>query len=174
MDEVAQDAGGLMREWITELTKSLFSEETGIFKQIKTNSKLAYFPSSNSRYMYPSEYKDYFRFTGQVFAKALFEKIPVMVNLNKTLLKLLVGQRPKDVSIEDLKDYDMQIYQSIKFMAEDPSIDLDYEDFRFTIMKNDGKEVDLIKDGSNIKVTNENRSDYGKRVARYYLLKEVK
>lgn len=27
IDEVAQDAGGIMREWITELTKDLFSEK---------------------------------------------------------------------------------------------------------------------------------------------------
>jgi hypothetical protein len=30
--EVAQDAGGIMREWITELTKSLFSDTVGLFK----------------------------------------------------------------------------------------------------------------------------------------------
>jgi len=29
--EVALDAGGLMREWLTELTKALFSEEVGLF-----------------------------------------------------------------------------------------------------------------------------------------------
>lgn len=59
-------------------------------------------------------------------------------------------------------------------MAEDPSINYKEEDFRFTIIKNDGEEVELKKGGKDIRVTNENRKSYAKRVARYYLSKEVK
>ena len=58
-------------------------------------------------------------------------------------------------------------------MAEDPSMDFDQEDFTFTVMKDDGKEEELIKNGKHIKVTNKTRKDYANRVARYYLLKEV-
>lgn len=64
MDEVAQDAGGLIREWVTELSKALFSESTGLFKQIKNNQDLAYFPNSKAKFIYEEEYKDYFRFAG--------------------------------------------------------------------------------------------------------------
>lgn len=32
MDEQALDAGGPLREWLTELTKILFSDEEGLFK----------------------------------------------------------------------------------------------------------------------------------------------
>jgi hypothetical protein len=42
-------------------------------------------------------------------------------------------------------------------MAEDKNINYEEEDFKFTIMKNDGTEVELIKDGKNVKVTNSNR-----------------
>lgn len=34
--------------------------------------------------------------------------------------------------------------------------------------------MELIKDGKNIRVTNENKKQYGKKIARYYLSKDVK
>lgn len=165
-----------MREWVTELTKSLFSEDKGIFKQIKINKTLSYFPNSKAKYIYESEFQDYYRFAGQVLAKALFEKIPVLVNLNKIMLKKLVGlyQNDKYIVLDDLKNFDEQIYNSVKFMAEDPSIDYENEDFTFTIMKDDGEEIELIPNGKTIKVNHSNKSKYAKKVARYYLSKDVK
>lgn len=53
-----------MREWITELTKSLFSEITGLFKQTKSQNDLSYFPNSKAKLLYEDQYKDYFRFAG--------------------------------------------------------------------------------------------------------------
>ena len=57
-------------------------------------------------------------------------------------------------------------------MAEDPNIDYENEDFKFIIFKDDGEEIDLIKNGNNTKVTSENRLQYANRVAKYYLWKE--
>jgi len=50
--EVAQDAGGIMREWITELTKSLFSDTVGLFKQSKGEDDCCYFPNSKAKMIY--------------------------------------------------------------------------------------------------------------------------
>jgi hypothetical protein len=91
VDEVAQDAGGLIREWVTELTRALFTQDTGLFKQTKSSEELTYFPCSKARVLHPGEFRDYFRFAGQVLAKALFDKIPVFVHLNKLILKRLVA-----------------------------------------------------------------------------------
>jgi E3 ubiquitin ligase SMURF1/2/E3 ubiquitin-protein ligase NEDD4 len=62
--EVAQDAGGLMREWITELTKTMFSEDIGLFKKTRSNNDFTYFPNPKAKYIYEIEYLDYFRFAG--------------------------------------------------------------------------------------------------------------
>ena len=62
--EVAQDAGGLMREWITELTTSLFSEYFGLFRQVKGLEDASYFPNSRAKVIHEFEYKEYFRFAG--------------------------------------------------------------------------------------------------------------
>jgi hypothetical protein len=40
-------------------------------------------------------------------------------------------------------------------------------------MQDDGTEVDLVKNGRNIKVTNMTRKEYARKVARYHLLREV-
>lgn len=79
----------------------------------------------------------------------------------------------KRIVLEDMKDYDFQIYQSLMFIANDPSIDFDYEDYRYVIIKEDGSEVELIKNGMNIKVTKENRVDYVNHVAKYYLYTNI-
>jgi len=51
-----------------------------------------------------------------VLAKALFEKIPVNVKLNPVLLKRLVGN-VSDLKLENLRDYDEQIYSSLRYLA---------------------------------------------------------
>lgn len=44
-----------MREWITELTKALFSEKQGLFKATKSSKGLTYFPNSKAKYIYQKE-----------------------------------------------------------------------------------------------------------------------
>ena len=85
-----------------------------------------------------------------MLAKALFEKIPILIKINKFILKKLVkGKIAKNsISYKDLKDYDYQIYKSIKFMAEDQTVDYESEDFKFVVIRDDGDEIDLIKNGS--------------------------
>ncbi|CDW75488.1 hect e3 ubiquitin [Stylonychia lemnae] len=176
IDEVAQDAGGITREWVTQLTQQLFSDDQQLFKQMKSDHSLNYFPNQNAKFLYENGYKDYFRFAGQVLAKALFDKIPVNVSLNSAILKKLVAISPKEqkITLEDLRDYDQQIYNSIKFISDDPSINFDEEEFYFTIIQDDGSEIELIKKGKETRVTAQNRTQYAKKVAKYYLYKQVK
>lgn len=75
--------------------------------------------------------------------------------------------------MEDLQGYDLQIYNSIKYMAEDPHLNYEEEFFTFTIIDNYGQETELVKNGKNLKVSNKNRKDYARLVAKYYLVKEV-
>jgi E3 ubiquitin-protein ligase HUWE1 len=42
------------------------------------------------------------------------------------------------------------------------------------VIKDDGSEADLIKNGAQTKVTNENKHEYVNKVAKYYLFQEVK
>jgi hypothetical protein len=42
-------------------------------------------------------------------------------------------------------------------------------DFYFTLMRDDGQEVEIAKNGKTTKVTKDNRKQYGMKVAKYYL-----
>ena len=52
VDEVAQDAGGIIREWVTELCKILFGESLGLFKITKGKDDFSYFinPQAKANY----------------------------------------------------------------------------------------------------------------------------
>lgn len=89
--EVAQDAGGLMREWITELTKKLYNDETGLFRLFRGEHDTSYYFNTNSKFQYPDyEHLGYFRFAGSILAKALFDKIPIPTKLNRILFRKIV------------------------------------------------------------------------------------
>lgn len=66
-------------------------------------------------------------------------------------MRLLTGKlkSSKDISINDLREYDQCIYNSMKFILEDDNIDFDLECFTFTVMK-DGLDVEITKDGRNM------------------------
>jgi hypothetical protein len=108
--EVAQDAGGLMREWITELTKVIFNDEIGLFKLNRGETDMSYFFNSYAKFSFPeSEYLGLFRFAGSILAKALFDKIPILPKLNKVIFRKLVCSNQRallDVRLEDLRDFD--------------------------------------------------------------------
>lgn len=98
-----------MREWITELAKAIFNDETGLFRYFQGEGDMSYFFNSNAKYQYPDcEHLGYFRFAGAILAKALFDKIPVPVSLNRVLLRRIIARNNDslEVTLDDLKHYD--------------------------------------------------------------------
>lgn len=61
---------------------------------------------------------------------------------------------------EDLKEYDISIYNSLVFLRDEKNINFEEEHFTFTVTQNDGNVLDLIKDGSTIMVNEDNRRQY--------------
>lgn len=53
----------------------------GLFKILQGQSDCYYFPNPCAKYLHPEHHLEYFRFAGQVLAKAMFEKIPVNISL---------------------------------------------------------------------------------------------
>ena len=146
---------------------------------------MSYFINSKAGVNFPDfEHLGFFRFAGSVLAKALFEKIPVLPRLSKALLCTLVtpfldksskSHQDNGYTIDDLKDLDYQIYKSVAYIVQDPTLDEDtLNEFNFTVLNHKGEEVELIEDGADTKVCMANRQLYGTLVARYYLYDEVK
>ena len=54
---------------------------------------------------------------GQIFAKAIFDNIPINLCLNRTIYKYLLG---KSIELEDIKDFDLNMYNSLVYIRDNP------------------------------------------------------
>ena len=51
----------------------------------------------------------------------------------------------------------MSIYNSLKFIRDDPNINFEEQGFTFSIVTNAGEEIDLLPNGAETPVTNDNK-----------------
>ena len=86
--EESHDAGGLIREWLTILFKTILDKETGLFERSDTD-EISYLIKQN---LNPSKnILDKYFFIGRVLAKALLENLTVNCCFNKVIYQLILG-----------------------------------------------------------------------------------
>lgn len=108
MGEVSYDAGGILREWFMVLIQELESKEMNLFQRSDCD-EICYVPHNTLR---PTEdVLNYFEFLGKLIAKALIDNITINLCFNKILFKMLIDEQ---VTIEDVKNIDSQLYASFK------------------------------------------------------------
>ena len=170
-DEISRDAGGLIRDWLANLVELLLSKETGLFVRANT-SEVAYTINIQSENACPN-HLEYFYFCGQIVAKALYEKIPIKAFLAKFILKQLTNEK---LTWDDLKYYDKDLWQSIKYISSN-SIDEDlgatFEVSYRNSITNMITQVPLKPDGGNISVIDSNKEEYIDLYYKYYLTKSI-
>lgn len=159
IEEVSQDAGGLIRDWFSMLIEGLFSPDFGLFRRAST-TEVSYLFNENSAQIKENHLK-YFYFTGQVIAKALFEQIPIKAYFSKIVLKQLLNQK---LSIDDIKSFDEEQWKSFEYLRNNPiPTDLAIGTFSF-INKNQttGVEtlIELKENGKNIPVNDTNKEEF--------------
>ena len=157
VDEEAQDAGGVIKEWIDLLIDSLFSQELGHF-ELNCETEEPFYTLS------PDASPEIMLFAGKIIGKALYEGIPISARLNPLLMKEIAGE---DLTIEDMKFYDPQVYNSLKYMAGASEAELESLGQTFTVMDN-GEEVELRSEGFEMTVTKQNRGMYFTLFLKYY------
>ncbi|EGZ18712.1 hypothetical protein PHYSODRAFT_498916 [Phytophthora sojae] len=152
LEEAGIDGGGVFKEYMDNLTKNAFSPEYGFF--LATDEQLLY-PNPGARYIVDTrkEALDRYRFLGR-FA-AFF--------LNKLLGKFNY--------IDDLHSLDPELYKSLMRLKH---YDGNVEDLALTFSVSEmefGQVVtrNLVPDGANVPVTNENRIRYIHLMANYKL-----
>ncbi len=159
LNEVSQDAGGLIREWFSIVTEDLFDPRFGLFKRAGT-SDLSYVFNEYSDQFLPN-HLDYLFFCGQIVAKALYEAIPIKAYLSKAIVKQLLGL---PLVPDDLKYVDLEIWNSMEFLREN-AITAESAIGNFTVAKKDPTTehettVELKKGGENILITEENKAEF--------------
>ena len=111
-----------------------------------------------------------FKFFGMMVGKSIFDGVLLKCTFTKTFLNKLVR---KNNSLDDLKDVDRQVYDSLMNLkyydgdAEDLCLYMCYTDNNFGASQT----FELTPGGSEIPVTNENKMQYIMMYANYILNK---
>ena len=169
--EEAIDAGGVKREWLTLLSKEMFSPNYMLFTLAKNGT--TYTINSDSGKYNNEMHLKYFEFIGKIMAKAIFDGMMIDCYFTRTIYKLILGT---PISLYDMEDYDPVYFNSIKWLLEN---DFSSSDTYLSYSYNHDnlgeiQTVDLIENGRNIDVNEENKFDYIQRLCSYKLYDTIK
>ncbi|ORE07744.1 HECT-domain-containing protein [Rhizopus microsporus var. microsporus] len=164
LEEAGIDGGGVFKEFLTGLSHEAFDVNYGLF--VATPEQLLY-PNPNS-FATESQQLEYFRFLGLIIGKAVYEGILLDVPFASFFLKKCLG---KVNYLDDLSSLDPELYKGLLSLkkydgnVEDLSLD-------FTVTHDEmgsSKTIELVPNGSQVPVTNQNRIQYIYLVANYRL-----
>lgn len=158
--EEGLDLGGPTREWFSFISQDIFNANYALF--ILAANGASFQPNPRS-YINP-DHLDYFTFIGRVIGKALLDGLCLEVHFTRSFYKHILGQ---EVTVSDLEDLDPDMYKGLQSLL---TLDLDsnevcecyfsYEEEHFgTVITKE-----LIPDGKQIRVTEQNKGDYVKRI----------
>ena len=119
--EDGNDAGGVSREWFTELTSKLFSADFGLFRK-GGKGDLTYHLNNMSETACQREKGDnsaghlrYFKFVGRLLGKALLQDTVIDVHFALPIYKHLLGL---PITIDDLQYIDEGLYLKVQWLQD--------------------------------------------------------
>lgn len=167
--EEGVDAGGVTREWFQVLARGMFNANYALFTPVAAD-RTTFHPNRLSGVN--SEHLLFFRFIGRIIGKALYEGRVLDCHFSRAVYKKILG---RSVSIKDMESLDLDYYKSLLWMLENDITDIITETFAIETDDFGEKQViDLIENGRNIPVTQENKEHYVQRVVEYRLVESVK
>ncbi|PYH96257.1 ubiquitin-protein ligase [Aspergillus ellipticus CBS 707.79] len=167
--EEGVDAGGVTREWFQVLARGMFNPNYALFIPVASD-RTTFHPNRLSGVN--SEHLMFFKFIGRIIGKALYEGRVLDCHFSRAVYKCILG---RSVSIKDMETLDLDYYKSLLWMLENDITDIITETFAVETDDFGEKQViDLIEDGRNIPVTEENKEEYVQRVVDYRLVGSVK
>lgn len=166
--EEGVDAGGVSREWFQVLSRQMFNPDYALFVPVASD-RTTFHPNKLSKVN--EEHLDFFKFIGRVIGKALYEGRALDCHFSRAVYKRILGN---SVSIKDMETLDLDYYKSLLWMLENDiteiiteTFSIETDDFGVTEI------VDLVENGRNIPVTEENKHEYVQRVVEYRLTGSV-
>uniref|UniRef100_A0A1B0GIT8 HECT-type E3 ubiquitin transferase n=1 Tax=Lutzomyia longipalpis TaxID=7200 RepID=A0A1B0GIT8_LUTLO len=169
-DEEGQDAGGLLREWYVIISREIFNPNYALFT-VSPGDRVTYMinPSSHAN----SNHLCYYKFVGRVIAKAIYDNKLLECYFTRSLYKHILGIR---VKYTDMESEDYEFYKGLVFLKENHITALGYElTFSLELQEFGVTEVrDLIPNGRNITVTEENKLEYIRLVCQLKMSGSIK
>lgn len=162
------DYGGLSREFFFLLSHEMFNPFYCLFEySAHDNYTLQINPHSGIN----PEHLNYFKFIGRVVGLAIFHRRFLDSFFIGAFYKMMLR---KKVTVQDMEGVDEEYHRNLTWTLEndiegvvDLTFSVDDDQFGET------KTIDLIPDGSNIPVTNENKKQYVELVTEWKIQKRV-
>lgn len=168
--EPRASTSNLQREWFVQLNELLGSPNTGLFS-LANKSDQTFYINRHSKVLVGEDHLTFYYSAGRLLGHGLLNGNIWGFHLATPLLKIILGQ---PVSFADLEFFDPEEYKNLEWLRKNhgaESLDLD---FSVTEVVNDEVVVvDLIPNGRNIPVTDENKHEYLERRFRYTLFESV-
>merc|ERR1712200_304270 len=154
--EEGQDAGGLLREWYVIISREIFNPMYALFKS-SPGDRVTYMIYEQSQTN--PNHLDYFKFVGRVIAKAIYDNKHLECYFTRSFYKHILA---KSVKYTDMESEDYAVFKGLEFLIHNKVEDLGYDlTFSTEIREFGVLEVrDLIPNGRQITVTEENKMDY--------------
>ncbi|KAF5212178.1 putative E3 ubiquitin-protein ligase [Clavispora lusitaniae] len=166
--EAGVDAGGVTREWYQVLSRQMFNPDYALFTAVASDETT--FHPNRTSYINP-EHLSFFKFIGRIIGKAIFDNCFLDCHFSRAVYKKILD-RP--VSLKDMENLDLEYFKSLMWMLENDITDIITEDFSVeTDDYGEHKIIDLIPNGRNIPVTEENKQEYVRLVVEYRLQTSV-
>ncbi|KAF4995018.1 hypothetical protein FGRMN_5406 [Fusarium graminum] len=163
------DYGGLSREFFFLLSHEMFNPFYCLFEySAHDNYTLQINPHSGIN----PEHLNYFKFIGRVVGLAIFHRRFLDAFFIGALYKMMLG---KAVALPDMEGVDADFHRSLQWMLDNDisggilEQTFSTEDERFGVMTTE----DLIPDGRNIDVTNENKKEYVDLMVKWRIEKRI-
>lgn len=176
-EEAGIDAGGLFKDFFTDLSSKIFDPNYGLFSM--TSDNLLY-PNPSAVAIYRgNELDETYYFVGRVLGKAIYENITIQPQFAHFFLAFIHGRYNFMNLINDLVTLDAELFKNLMFLKDYAG---DFSDLGLTFSVADTSlqsttsqtEIDLIPNGRNIPVTASNRHRYIQLIAKYYLHDRIK
>lgn len=163
------DAGGVSREWFQVLTRDMFNPNYALFTPVSSD-KTTFHPNKSSHIN--DEHLRFFNFIGRVIGKAVYEGKLLDCYFSRAMYKRILGKR---VSVKDMESHDPEYYKSLVWILENDITHVIVETFSVTEDEFGVEKIhDLIPNGRDIEVTNENKQEFVRLVVEFKLLTSVK
>ena len=167
--EMGLDYGGVSREWFSLLTTEIFNPYFGLFEYSAIdNYTLQINPHSG---LCNEDHLQWFHFIGRVAGMAVFHKKLINGFFIRPFYSMMLGKIP---TLKDMESVDIEYFNSLTWIKEnDPSVlchtfEVDDNVFGETLSK------ELIPNGAEIEVTEENKMEYIRLVIEWRFVARVR
>lgn len=169
--EEGVDAGGVSREWYSDLCKKMFNPDNGLFVP-SAGDKIALQPNRMS-WVNP-DHLHFFSFVGRILGKAIIDSRLLDCHFTRSFYKHLLGL---PVDMRDLEAVDPDYYKSLCWILENDITGVLDDDLTFTAESDEFgvvKVIDLIPAGNSTPVTEANKSEYVRLIVEYKLTEAIR